>query len=180
MEPMLVRLALFLIWLPVPIGILLYTLWFVRDSNRSGEPERFYGIVDRWLRRYIVLGLVVGLLVVGLGVAIPNYPYPQIRGLEARYHVSVVGMQFTWIINTTRVPANVPVEFIVTSRDVNHGLGIYDERGVMIAQVQAMPGYVNRLVVTLPPGRYYLVCIEYCGIAHHKMRAVITAGEVGA
>jgi heme/copper-type cytochrome/quinol oxidase subunit 2 len=42
----------------------------------------------------------------------------------------------------------VPVEFQVTSADVNHGFGIYDRSGRLLAQTQAMPGITNRLVYT--------------------------------
>lgn len=35
-----------------------------------------------------------------------------------------------------------------------------------------MPGYVNRLVHTFDrPGRYRLLCLEFCGVVHHDMVA---------
>jgi cytochrome c oxidase subunit 2 len=44
----------------------------------------------------------------------------------------------------------------------------------MVAQTQAMPGYVNKLQVRFTkPGDYEVLCLEYCGVAHHGMRAVI-------
>jgi cytochrome c oxidase subunit 2 len=44
----------------------------------------------------------------------------------------------------------------------------------MVAQAQAMPGYVNRLQVRFTEaGEYEVLCLEYCGLAHHGMRAVI-------
>ena len=66
------------------------------------------------------------------------------------------------------------VEFHVTAQDVNHGFAIYKEKTRMVTQTQAMPGYVNRLQVRFTePGDYELLCLEYCGVAHHDMRAVI-------
>ena len=40
----------------------------------------------------------------------------------------------------------------------------------MVAQTQAMPGYVNRLQYTFAtPGTYHILCLEYCGLVHHAM-----------
>ncbi len=65
-----------------------------------------------------------------------------------------------------------PVEFRVTAGDVNHGMGVYDETLRLLVQVQAMPGFTNRLVYTFAePGTYRLLCLEYCGLAHHGMIA---------
>ncbi len=64
------------------------------------------------------------------------------------------------------------VEFRVTSVDVNHGAGFYDANGRLVGQTQAMPGYVNRLTLKLEkPGVYTVLCLEYCGPAHHAMKA---------
>ena len=68
-----------------------------------------------------------------------------------------------------------PVEFRVTSADVNHGFGIYDESLRLLAQTQAMPGYTNRLRFTFQkPGKYRILCLEYCGLGHHEMPAEIS------
>ena len=56
--------------------------------------------------------------------------------------------------------------------DVNHGFAIYAADGRIVTQTQAMPGFVNRLVYRLlEPGRYRVLCLEYCGLAHHGMTA---------
>lgn len=72
-------------------------------------------------------------------------------------------------------PANELIEFRVTSFDVNHGFAIYDPSNKLIAQTQAMPGYVNRLRWKFSePGNYNILCLEYCGMAHQGMRASFT------
>jgi cytochrome c oxidase subunit II len=64
------------------------------------------------------------------------------------------------------------VEFHVTGSDVNHGFGIYDPQLRLVAQTQAMPGYTNVLRHTFTkPGSYKILCLEYCGLAHHTMMA---------
>lgn len=74
--------------------------------------------------------------------------------------------------NTIKVKKGEVVEFRVTSFDVNHGFGIYDPKGRLIAQVQAMPGYINRLRYRFKEvGTYTIQCLEYCGVAHAYMNA---------
>jgi hypothetical protein len=64
--------------------------------------------------------------------------------------------------NAVTLPLGDAVELQVTAKDVNHGFGIYDEAGHLMAQTQAMPGYVNRLVSTFnAPGTYHLLCMEF-------------------
>ena len=66
------------------------------------------------------------------------------------------------------------VEFRVTTLDVNHGFSLYAPDGHLVAQTQAMPGYVNRLRVTFDqPGTYTVLCLEFCGMSHHRMRGVV-------
>jgi len=37
-----------------------------------------------------------------------------------------------------------------------------------------MPGYVNRLRVHFErAGTYTVLCLEYCGMGHHRMRGVV-------
>ena len=84
--------------------------------------------------------------------------------------MAVEGRQFGWVAEPKQIKAGMPVEFKVTSRDVNHGFGVFDSRGVILFQVQAMPKYVNRAIYTFDkPGTYKIVCMEYCGMAHHVM-----------
>ncbi|MGH8337220.1 MAG: cytochrome oxidase, partial [Gammaproteobacteria bacterium] len=76
------------------------------------------------------------------------------------------------------VQADSPVEFRVTSSDVNHGFAIYAPDGRIVTQVQAMPGFTNKLVYTFTqPGTYRVMCLEYCGVAHAVMTSEITVVE---
>jgi len=73
------------------------------------------------------------------------------------------------------LPAGKLVEFAVSARDVNHGFGIYDPQGRLVAQTQAMPGYVNPLRVRFDePGTYHVLCLEYCGLGHAVMMGEIS------
>lgn len=94
--------------------------------------------------------------------------------------VNATGSQWFWDLDRTDVAMGEPVEFNVTSTDVNHGFGIYDETGRLVAQVQAMPGYVNRLTYVFDaPGTYRILCLEYCGLVHHDMTTELAVTAAG-
>ena len=58
---------------------------------------------------------------------------------------------------------------------MTHNFAVYDFNGAVKAQVQAMPGYVNRLRTRFESaGAYPILCLEYCGLAHHVMRSAVT------
>ena len=80
------------------------------------------------------------------------------------------GGQWWWDIDTTEIPLGKPVNFHVTTEDVTHGMGIYDSKLTLLTQVQAIPGYTTKLSYTFTkPGSYQLLCMEFCGVAHHDM-----------
>ena len=112
------------------------------------------------------------------------------RGRTPDRIVHAVGKQYAWSLTdgpgptlaawdrefspVVTVPAGTIVEFRVTTLDVNHGFSLYAPDGHLVAQTQAMPGYVNRLRVTFDqPGTYTVLCLEFCGMSHHRMRGVV-------
>lgn len=119
------------------------------------------------LRKPWLLFLVVT-LALALGVA--SFWLPYASGAPADRTVTVVGGQFYWSLSETDLRRGERVRFEVTSADVNHGFGLYDPGGRLIGSVQAMPGYVNDLNVTLEQaGTYTIACFELCGLDHHAM-----------
>ncbi|HCG30239.1 MAG TPA: cytochrome c oxidase subunit II, partial [Chloroflexi bacterium] len=63
----------------------------------------------------------------------------------------------------------------LTTVDVNHNFAIYSPDGVLLTQAQVMPGYTNKLIFEFDkPGTYTVRCLEYCGIWHQIMVAVLT------
>lgn len=86
----------------------------------------------------------------------------------------VVGEQWAWTITPHTFKVGQTAEFYVTSKDVNHGFALYDPEFRIVAETQAMPGYTNVLRYTFTePGTYQVLCLEYCGIAHHLMKTEI-------
>ena len=141
------------------------------------------------LRKTFFFGLSILFLVL-LAVTLPRVPYSAEVASPDRI-VHVVGKQFAFALSETpistekeweegtysapvEVPAGASVEFRVMSLDVNHSFGLYSPSHHLLAQTQAMPGYVNRLRLRLQErGRYTVLCLEMCGMDHHKMRAVM-------
>ena len=121
--------------------------------------------------------LFAGLLAAIVGANYPTLlvlPYAGAApaGGGAVQRVDAVGEQWSWTLSAEQFIAGRPVEFHVTSKDVNHGFGIYDEARRLVAQTQAMPGYTNVLRYTFTqPGTYQILCLEYCGLVHHNMIA---------
>lgn len=105
-------------------------------------------------------------------------PYGADTRAEGVQLVNVTGHMWRWELSRDEIQAGQPVQFRVTSQDVNHGFGIYDEDLTLLTQTQAMPGYTNTLEYTFDePGTYRVLCLEYCGVAHHAMVAELTVTE---
>ena len=133
-------------------------------SRRPVDTERLAENEKRWL--LVVAATLVALLLATIWLT----PYGHTREPGAQV-VNATGQQFFWRLDRRRVKVNVPVEFRTRAADVNHGFGIY--KGTeLVAQVQVMPGKTQRLVHTFTrTGAYTILCLEFCGVGHHKMTA---------
>lgn len=156
---------------------------FVLARSRPEEPYARVQPIAYALRFRFFLGLLVAAVAIAAWT-LPRMPYARPRSAYDPIVVDVVAHQWRWEISNNSYEAGRPVLFRVTSRDVNHGFGIYDADRRMIAQVQAMPGYVNDLLVEFDvPGQYQILCLEYCGLLHHGMfsplEVVAAAGSGG-
>jgi len=152
--------------------IALVFIWVVQQSGRREEYGLVQGNAYR-ARFYIFIGLIVAGVAIA-AVTLRDLPYVAVGASSPSQIVTAKGFQWYWEVNRKSVVAGEPVEFQITSADVNHGVGIYDDQLRLVAQAQAMPGYVNRLRHTFTkPGKYRLMCLEYCGLAHHDMTGVL-------
>jgi cytochrome c oxidase subunit II len=156
------------------LALLLATA-FVVIAVQAGSEVGFERVHDvgYWLRkRWLALLVVVGVVVVGISLF--DLPYAS-GGADGRTVVTVTGVQFVWSLQPDNVPIGTRVRFDVTAADVNHGFGLYDPRGHLIGSVQAMPGYHNKLDLTLhQAGVYRIRCLEYCGLNHSTMESSFT------
>ena len=168
------------VWLLTLTGISVVALAFIYVIAQAGKPADPAQVQKRAhaIRRWWFLALVL----LGVGVAYATLsPFPiadQRVQAPAAQIVNVIGRQWNWELSQSQVRAGTPVEFNVTSADVNHGFAIYGPSGRIVTQTQAMPGFSNRLLYIFPePGKYRVRCLEYCGLAHHGM---VTEFEVVA
>jgi cytochrome c oxidase subunit II len=156
------------------LALLLATM-FVVIAVQAGSDVGFERVHDvgYWLRnRWLAVLVVVGVVVVGISL----FDLPYASGSAAgRTVVKVTGGQFFWSLQPSSVPTGTRVRFDVTAVDVNHGFGLYDPHGHLIGSVQAMPGYHNKLDLTLSQaGVYRIRCLEYCGLNHSTMESSFT------
>lgn len=88
--------------------------------------------------------------------------------------ITAIGHMWYWELDEDEVTQGELVEIRVSSADVNHGFGIYDPSMRLVAQTQAMPGYVNTVRHRFDQaGDHRVLCLEYCGLVHHNMMAEI-------
>jgi cytochrome c oxidase subunit 2 len=160
-------LVLFSILAAIVLGV--FALVAVQSGRRQDYHEvqpRAYTLRAWWFK------LLLALCAVGFATSLFSLPYAAQAGPPRRdaIQVQVKGLQWAWILSKDRLPAGRLIEFNVTAEDVNHGFGIYSPRGVLLGQVQAMPGYMNHLYFRFPaPGVYLVRCMEYCGAYHPDM-----------
>jgi cytochrome c oxidase subunit II len=173
------------VWVWTLAGIGVVAVAFIYVIAHAGKPadarqlqKAAYAIRRGWF---------VALVVLGIGVTYASLePFPigeQSSPSQTAQIVDAVGRQWSWQLSRNQVKAGTPVQFNVTSDDVNHGFAIYGPGDRIVAQTQAMPGFTNRLLYTFKePGTYRVRCLEYCGLAHHAMMAefeVVAADKGG-
>ncbi|MCK9480603.1 MAG: cytochrome C oxidase subunit II [Bacteroidia bacterium] len=161
-------LALFLVC-AVAISLISYMIY--RSTKHAAEEGE--GIKNPLQKRFYFLLLWGGVLIILMSVTIPKSPYFMYKDSNPEKVVKVEAMQYAFIMSdetdnaSIEVPAGKMVEFRVTSMDVTHGFAIYNPKHELVTQTQAMPGYVNRLRwVFDEPGKYDILCTEFCGIGH--------------
>jgi cytochrome c oxidase subunit II len=143
-----------------------------RGAGSTGNPDAVAAGAARW-RRMTLWGLIA-VFVPAIAFSLTKTPYPKGDATPAVV-VNAIGHQWAWEISPTPIAAGQLVEIRVSGADVNHGFGVYDLNNRLITQTQAMPGYTNIIRHTFAePGRYRILCLEYCGLGHHTMFAELT------
>lgn len=156
------------------ISLLLISLvaaTFFAVVRTSGEAAVDAGArADTESYRNSLFWFLVALGVVVTFVSLRPWPHSA-AALSGDTVVTATGSMWSWDIDKKVVPAGTPILFRVTSNDVNHGFGVADAGGTLLFQTQGMPGYINQVQFTFSiPGKYRILCLEYCGLAHHAMQ----------
>lgn len=167
------------VWTIALVGMGLVALGFIHVIIQAGKPAddaarsksaRTAKSLQAWLFAILFVGFVAG-----SWASLRHFPIPpQHAALDVNQVVDVVGRQWSWQMTPATVKAGSPVEFRVTSADVNHGFALYAPDGRIVTQTQAMPGFTNKLVYTFAqPGTYTVQCLEYCGLGHAPMKTTL-------
>ena len=156
------------------IAVLVLFAWVVLRASQRSDYEAIR-VRATHLRTVVFWGLVI-LCTPIIVYSLADLPYPRRDSQSGSAEViTATGHQWRWELSKNQVVAGKPVEFHVSAGDVTHGFGIYDPQLHLVAQTQAMPGYTNVLRHTFKqPGAYKILCLEYCGLAHHGMMAELT------
>jgi cytochrome c oxidase subunit 2 len=101
----------------------------------------------------------------------PPFDHPGLHKIgDHAYEAYYVAHIFSFDPAAISIPAGSRVTFFVTSTDVEHGFYI-PETGI---NSMVTPGWVSSVSHTFKtPGKYLLVCHEYCGAGHQFMAGSI-------
>lgn len=146
-------------------------VWIVRRSAGSAALEQVSGPAYRLRAQLFAIAVVAGVVIAATTLA----PWPHdARAGQATQTIQISARQWAWELSTDKAHVGDVVEFVVTSQDVTHGFALYDPNRRIVAQIQAMPGFVNKVRHHFTePGKYEVLCLEFCGLAHHAMVAEI-------
>ena len=90
---------------------------------------------------------------------------------DNKYEVVMTLEVFSFNPGDIEVPVGSEVEFIMTSKDVVHGMQIIDTD----VNAMVLPGHIQTIKQTFnEPGEYLILCNEYCGAGHQLMSTTIT------
>ena len=176
------ELNLKLLYVAIPItllveGILIYAVVRFRDNDEAQPTEENRRLEITWTVATAIILVFVGVASYGV-LADESVTYTP--GAEMEGDVVVVeaeAYQWGWEMRYPQaggvttgteivIPADRPVRFDITSRDVIHGFAV-PELGL---KQDAFPEQVNSLqTVAYEEGTYQGYCTEYCGVAHSQM-----------
>ena len=134
-----------------------------------GAVNASSALSDTGSRRSKIFWALVVLGVLVTAGSLRQWPHAVAAGDEV-VQVNATGDQWSWKIDTRKVPVGKKVVFNLHTNDVNHGFGVADQSGRLLFQIQAMPGYINKVTYVFDkPGPYRVMCMEFCGVGHHDM-----------
>ncbi|SFO14315.1 cytochrome C oxidase subunit II [Nitrosospira briensis] len=169
-------------WMVSLVLMLLITFGVIFVAINSDKRQEDYGplVKSAYGFRTKLFWAVALVFLPAMIFNLMDLPYDVSRaaGKGAPQVINVTGHMWYWEMDRDEVSVGQPVEIHITSADVNHGFGIYDPSLRLVAQAQAMPGYTNVIRHTFDKeGTYRVLCMEYCGVAHHNMMTEIKVGK---
>lgn len=146
---------------------------------KSGKKVDYAEVQKKgyFIRKIWFLFLFSGMLTATY-FTLQDLPFERAEAGGTPVDVHVTALQFGFETSLDTLKVGDYAAFHVTGKDVNHGFGLYDDQLNILAQTQAMPGYTNTVYYKFTkPGTYTILCMEYCGMAHHLMKREISVTE---
>ncbi len=165
----------------ITIAILSFAIRYRRRSPDERPPATRVSLALELTWTLVPLGLVVIMFVWGARVF-----FHMNRPPDDALTVTVVGKRWMWKlqqptgqreINELHVPVGRAVKLVITSEDTIHSFFVPAFR----IKKDAVPGRYNvAWFRATRPGRYHLLCSEYCGTEHSRMTGEIVVMEPAA
>lgn len=160
------------------LGLFLVSiLFFVRYRRRSAHQTTPH-IEPSHLVEAGFVGVPLALFLLWFAIGFKQYVEMENPPADAM-DVYVMGKKWMWkfnypdgpnSINVLRVPANRPVRLLLTSQDVIHSFFVPEFR----MKKDVVPGrYTQTWFTATKPGKYQILCTEYCGAGHSIMRGEV-------
>jgi cytochrome c oxidase subunit 2 len=164
------------------MGVLAYTLTRYRSRPGQGEPPQTFGVVPLEIVWIAIPSLLLVIVFVATIKTMQIAAPPNDNTLDHRHvDMTIVGHQWWWEVryasgvvtaNEIHIPVGKRMLVAFQSVDVIHSLWVPQLNG----KIDSVPGQTNYgWMEADKPGTYESACVEYCGAAHARMRAVVIA-----
>ena len=151
--------------------------FFVRYRRRSETQTTPY-VTPNALVEAIFISVPLSLFLLWFAIGYRQYvrqSTPPANTLD----VYVMAKKWMWkfaypdgpnAINVLRIPADRPIRLLMTSQDVIHSFFVPEFR----VKKDVLPGRYSQVwFEATTPGRYQVLCSQYCGAGHSLMRAEV-------
>jgi cytochrome c oxidase subunit 2 len=176
------RLHLFVITVTMVASLLIgiVAIYFMFKYARRGLDEPTPRVTPSVRFEAVIIAVPLALFLIWFALGYRDYVW-YATPPKGTTDVYVMAKKWMWKFSypdgpnglaTLHVPANRPVRLLLTSRDVIHSFFVPDFR----IKQDVLPGrYTSTWFEATQPGRYRIMCAEYCGTWHSHMWGEVIA-----
>jgi cytochrome c oxidase subunit 2 len=156
----------------VAVGVMAFAFFFKYRQRREGQSTPI--VIPSVKFEIVVIGVPLFFFLLWFVQGYKDYIWYTTPPKDTM-DIYVMAKKWMWkfaypdgpnAIGTIHVPANRPVRLLMTSRDVIHSFYVPDFR----IKQDVLPGrYSETWFEANKPGRYQILCAEYCGTWHSQM-----------
>jgi cytochrome c oxidase subunit 2 len=160
------------------VGVGLTAIFFFARYRRKSETQTTPHLEPSTLIEVGFVSIPLALFLLWFAIGYRQFVEQDTPPADAM-DVYVMGKKWMWkfnypegpnSVNVLRVPAGRPVRLLMTSQDVIHSFYVPEFR----VKRDANPGrYTQVWFQATVPGRYQILCAEYCGAGHSIMRGEV-------